>query len=97
MFAKQAEGSLKFWIYLFLSVFCKFSVPLFFAISGAIMLGRKDEPLKVLWKKRIFKITIILFVFSAIYYLDSIDMDFNKLEIKTFFTKLHFVSDLATA
>ena len=31
LFSQEPIGSGKFWIYLFISVFCKFSVPLFFA------------------------------------------------------------------
>lgn len=39
LFATADPGSLKFWLYLFISVFCKLSVPLFFAISGTLMLS----------------------------------------------------------
>lgn len=50
LFLQQEKGGLLFWIYLFLSVFCKFSVPLFLAVSGALMLNR-EEKITVLWKK----------------------------------------------
>lgn len=59
----------KFWIYLFFSVFCKFAVPLFLAISGALMLNKPNEPLREVWSKRIFRISVILVVYSAAYYI----------------------------
>ena len=61
-------GSIQFWIYMAISIFCKFAVPVFFMISGALLLARKDESLKDLYCKRIFKIVIILFAFSALNY-----------------------------
>lgn len=69
LFAKYPENSVPFWLYLFFSIFCRFSVPLFLAITGALMLGRSEEPLTILWKKRILKIIIILLFWSAVYYL----------------------------
>ena len=52
LFLKYPAGSIQYWTCLSVSIFCKFAVPVFFMISGALLLG-KDEPLKVLWKKRI--------------------------------------------
>lgn len=37
-----------YWLYLFLSISCKVSVPLFLVIAGALMLGREPEPVKYL-------------------------------------------------
>ncbi len=63
LFIEREIGSLEFWIYEFISVFSNFAVPIFFMISGAIMLGREEESLKKLWKNRILKIFIALVVF----------------------------------
>ena len=71
LFTQRTPGTLSFYIYLFLSLFCKFAVPLFMAISGAVLLGRKDEPVKKN-AQRIFRIVIVLVVYSFIYYLQSI-------------------------
>ena len=71
LFTQRTLGTLSFYIYLFLSLFCKFAVPLFMAISGAVLLGRKDEPVKKN-AQRIFRIVIVLVVYSFIYYLQSI-------------------------
>ena len=61
-------NSLQFWVYLVISIFSKISVPLFFLISGALLLNKPDEPLKDLWGKRIVKIVIPLVAFSLVYY-----------------------------
>lgn len=71
LFTQRTSGTLSFYIYLFLSLFCKFAVPLFMAISGAVLLGRTDEPVKKN-AQRIFRIVIVLVVYSFIYYLQSI-------------------------
>lgn len=64
LFSLCPKESLQFWIYLFISIFCKFAVPLFFAISGALLLNREDEPLKRLWKDKILKFAVILIAIS---------------------------------
>lgn len=69
LFTLRPGGSAPFWIYLFFSVFCDFSVPLFLAISGALMLNRPNESLKKLWSGRILKFAIILLVYTVGYYL----------------------------
>lgn len=81
LFAQREIGSLPFWMYMFVSVFCKFCVPLFFAISGALLLA-KDEPISVIWKKRIPKMLLTLIVFSFAYYLVKLydyDVEFDFL------------------
>lgn len=52
---------------IFLSNLCKIGVPLFFMISGALLIPKK-ESLKELFVKRILRIVIIIIVFSFIYY-----------------------------
>lgn len=71
LYQQFETGSIKFYSYLFIAIFCKFAVPLFFMISGALLLGR-DEPVKVVLKKRVLKSVIVLFVFSIIYYAYSL-------------------------
>ena len=69
LFSDVEPDNIRFWIYLFFSVFCKFAVPLFLAISGALMLARPDERLRVVWHKRIFRIAGILLFYSGAYYI----------------------------
>ncbi len=68
LFISQPLGGGRFWLYMVLSVFCKFAVPLFFAISGALLLGREPEPLARLWRRRIAPMLIMLVGISALYY-----------------------------
>lgn len=54
-------------VYMMTSIFCKISVPIFFMISGALLL-KKEESLKQLFVKRILRIIIVLFLISIPYY-----------------------------
>lgn len=54
-------------ISIFVSSFCKIGVPLFFMISGALLID-KEESLKDLYLKRVLRFVIILFVFSFMRY-----------------------------
>ena len=65
------SGSFRFWVYLAVSIFCKFSVPLFFMVSGALLLER-EESLGRLWRHRIGKIALVLLAWSFFYYLDEV-------------------------
>lgn len=53
--------------YLIISILCKIAVPLFFCVSGALLL-KKDETLKQLFFKRIFRMIIVLVIVSVPYY-----------------------------
>lgn len=52
---------------LFFSILCRVNVPLFFMISGALLLER-EETLTELFRKRIFRIVPALLLFSFIHY-----------------------------
>ena len=54
-------------LYMIASVFCKIAVPLFFMISGALLL-RKEETLQELFLKRILRMVVVLFIISIPYY-----------------------------
>lgn len=89
LFAQKPKGEYLFWVYLFISVFCKFSVPLFLAISGALMLNKPDESLKKLWFNRILKFAIILLVYSAVCYLYDILKYDEEIVLKNFIVVLY--------
>ncbi len=57
-----------YWFYLFLSIMVKIDVPIFFMISGALLLD-KEESIKDLYRKRVLKIVLVLILFSFISYL----------------------------
>ncbi|MBR2240732.1 MAG: acyltransferase [Clostridia bacterium] len=69
MFVSENPEEIQFWIYLIPSVFCKFSVAIFFAISGAFILAKEDEPIKKVWKDRVLKIIVVLILISSVYYI----------------------------
>lgn len=65
-------ATLRYWLSLFVSVFCKVSVPVFFAISGALLLDR-EETLAEILKKRVLKTALLILLFSLFYYLVSLE------------------------
>ena len=91
LFSKYETSTLHFWIYLFISVFCKFSVPLFLAISGAVLLKKENESIGYVWTHRIKRIFCALLVFSFFYYLRNIYYGSELFSLNRF--ALHFYKD----
>ncbi len=56
---------------LFLAIVCRIAVPLFFMVSGALLLTREQSPLELV-KRRIARILIVLMAVSLLYYLFDI-------------------------
>lgn len=52
---------------LFFSILCRVNVPLFFMISGALLL-KEDESLAKLFQKRILRIAVVILLFSFMQY-----------------------------
>ena len=67
LFAERTDSPL-YWLYLLTSVLCKVAVPLFFMISGALLLPR-EESLGRLFSKRVLRMTAVLALISVPYYL----------------------------
>lgn len=88
LFSLFEPASVQYWLYGFISVFCKFAVPLFFAISGALLLP-KEESVKTVFSKRVLRMAIILVVASAFYYCFNNDFDFSAMNIGAFFATLY--------
>ena len=65
-FLTDDPGTFLFWFNLFFSIVCKIAVPLFFMISGALLL-RKEESIGRTYKRGI-RIAVALLIFTAIYY-----------------------------
>lgn len=84
LFSTKPLGGGIWWIYILISVFCKFSVPLFWAISGALLLCKSEYSLKNLWIKRILKIVFLLFIYSAIYYIRKVLIGDEDLNVSRF-------------
>ncbi len=64
-------------LYLIFAIFVRINVPLFFMISGALLL-RKDEDLKTVLKKRVLRFVIILFAVQLGIYLTSVVVSLVK-------------------
>ena len=76
-------------LYLFVSVLIKIAVPTFFMISGTLLLG-KNEPLRVLLKKRVVKYLIVLiFASLSMYLYTCFRADTTKFSISGFFKALY--------
>lgn len=89
LFSLYDAHSIQYWIYLFISIFCKFSVPLFFMISGALMLERQPESVKDLWCHRIFHICVIIGVWSFFYYMLAVKEGYETFNMYHFLTRLY--------
>ncbi len=75
---------------MFRSVFCKFAVPIYLAVSGAVFLNCEPEPLKELWGKRIFRMIIILIGISFFRYILINDIHILNLQnCKAFFMQMY--------
>ena len=86
LFSTKYPSNPIFWPELFLSIFCKFSVPIFFMISG-LLLFKKEYTNKQI-KAKILRMIITIIVFSFIYYLFSIKRDNTAFDLLEFFKKL---------
>lgn len=87
-----ARESYLYGCYLFLSIFIKIAVPIFFMISGALLLGRGDGKRnisKLDTIKRFKKFLVILIICSFISYLYSLNFKIENFDIKYFFQTLY--------
>lgn len=96
-----AENGITYTIYLAMSIICKMAVPVFFMISGALLLG-KEESIKTLYKKRVLKIFIVTFVASLFIFIvamqkaNQLGILFNADTISTFLKKIYTEPIVAT-
>lgn len=66
LFTVYPVGSFPFFLYMPIAVFCKFSVPVYFMISGAMLLGKNDTLSN--WVKRVVRMIIVLAFITLMYY-----------------------------
>lgn len=88
---KETAETLPYIIYLTISILCKAAVPIFFMISGAMLLG-KEESIKTLYKKRVLRFLIVIIVVSAcivLYAVNDITIIFYKEMIGIFLSTIY--------
>ena len=67
------------------SVLCKIGVPVFFMISGALLIP-KEESIKDLFRKRILRIILVILIFTALQYLRICIANHETFNFKTYIT-----------
>ena len=89
LFASYPFATMPYFIYMTFSVFCKIAVPLFLMVSGALIL-KKDKSIKEIFKNKISKMAIVLFIFTALYYIRLHLLKHSDIfTIKNFFIRLY--------
>ncbi|HKM35254.1 MAG TPA: acyltransferase [Lachnospiraceae bacterium] len=64
----NTNSQITYWISLAASLFCKVAVPVFFMISGGVLLGKK-ESITQLYQKRVLRIILVILIFTFLQYL----------------------------
>ena len=82
-FTHQDPTKPLYWLCLSVSVLCKISVPMFFMMSGALLLGREEKPLRIL--QRALRILAVLVIFSFLSYLQQVEQGNQTFDLKHFF------------
>ncbi len=84
----NCKSTILYFIYMGMAILCKIAVPLFFMVSGALLLG-KEEDYKVLYKKRVLRMVIVLVLFSLLQYLYIIYKENSSFELRKFLTRIY--------
>lgn len=81
---------MQYWLYMFISVFCKFAVPVFFMISGAVMLNKETTSYRELYKHKVLRVCVLLVFWSAMHCLFKyfINNSVTDLSITAFLKRL---------
>lgn len=87
MFMKYPPDSFQHWFYLSVSALTKINVPLFFMISGALLLKKTEEPFKK-QLYRFIRILLALLIFSLLVYIVDVVQSGDPFQIKYFFENL---------
>lgn len=87
LYMQMPVGSVSYYICMFFSMFISFSPAIFFMISGALLMD-KDESIVLIWKKRILRIFLDLFVVSLLYFILDIKTGRCEVDPLAFITNL---------
>lgn len=67
----ETQSPVLFWFYLACAVLCTMGVPLFFMVSGALLVDR-EESLSTLYRRRVLRVAVVIALFSALQYLFAV-------------------------
>ena len=84
----RTSNEILYIIYLALAIICKIAVPIFFMISGALLL-KKEESIKEIYKKRVLRIVVVIIIASFFQYIWEIKENFTEFSIKEFFVTIY--------
>ena len=70
-------------LYLFLSILSKIGVPLFFMVSGALLIAR-DESTRTLYCRRVVRIVFVILAFSLVQYFYSLHLSGEAFSLSFF-------------
>lgn len=83
------QSGVEYAVSFFLSLTCKAAVPLFFMVSGALLLG-KNESFQELLKKRVVRIIAVIVIFSFLYYVKLAARGYTEFTPVKFLLRLPF-------
>lgn len=84
----ETANSLNFWIGIFLASVSQCCIPLFFMITGAVLLNR-EESIAYVYKHRVLKIAIVTVLASLMQYLWMYRGHWDSMELKGFMRLLY--------
>ena len=82
------QGTILHWIYLLFAIFVKIAVPIFFMISGALLLP-KEESIKELFQKRVLRIVIALIGCHFVHYIYFLGRKITLFSFSHFFERVY--------
>lgn len=89
------DNAVMYYFYMVCAILCKVAVPIFFMISGALLLN-KEESVKTVYTKRILRIIIALSLFSLLVYTLNIKDNLSSFDL-TYFLRTLYSSSLRSS
>lgn len=90
LYYSTTHNILTYSVSLLFSILCRINVPLFFMVTGALLLD-KEESIKELYTKRVMRIAVIIVLFSAVQYvfLGIYKGEMSNLSLMDFFSLVY--------
>lgn len=88
LFLKYEHKSIWYWFLMFISILDNLAVPLFFIISGALLLGKRDK-IRDNFKQRIIRYFVILLLFASISYFVDVILGIRSLKFVDYFKAIY--------